>query len=296
MSVNFSFIIPHKNRPDLLQRCVDSIPFRKDIQIVIVDDNSDEAKKPSIKREGVEIILLDSTQSKGAGRARNVGLKRATGKWLLFPDSDDYYSENIEDFLDSHIDEECDIVYFNFNYLDGTTFKELPPLFFQKEFELFNNTKTAIETIKFHHNVPWTKMISNNYLKTHNLFFEEVVNGNDILFSMMAGYFTDNIMVEKSPIYVYLKNNNSILTSKETVNSALCRLTHLIKLNSFFVYINHSEWKCSIIKRIIKYISILGLPFLYSILRSSIYIYKNRNEWCKMVYSKTNGNQQVEIF
>lgn len=285
MSINFSFIIPHKNRPDLLQRCVDSIPFREDVQIVIVDDNSDEDKKPSIKREGVEVVLLDSKQSKGAGRARNVGLKRATGKWLLFPDSDDYYSENFEIFLDSHIDDECDIIYFNFKYLDGSTFKELPPLFFQKEFELFDNTKTAIETVKFHHNVPWTKMISNNYIKAHGLYFEEVPNGNDILFSMMTGYCTNNIKVEKTPIYVYVKNKNSILTSKETIDSAMCRLTHLIKLDCFYEYIEHPEWKHSIIKRIIKYISLLGIPFIYIILRNSFSLYKNRKEWCKIVSS-----------
>lgn len=30
---NYSFIIPHKNCPDLLQRCVDSIPERDDVSI-----------------------------------------------------------------------------------------------------------------------------------------------------------------------------------------------------------------------------------------------------------------------
>ena len=32
----YSIIIPHKNIPDLLRRCLDSIPQRPDIQIIVV--------------------------------------------------------------------------------------------------------------------------------------------------------------------------------------------------------------------------------------------------------------------
>ena len=39
---NYSIIIPHRNIPQLLQRCIDSIPSRDDLQIIIVDDNSDD--------------------------------------------------------------------------------------------------------------------------------------------------------------------------------------------------------------------------------------------------------------
>lgn len=42
--INYSIIIPHKNIPDLLQRCLNSIPRRTDIQIIVVDDNSDPKK------------------------------------------------------------------------------------------------------------------------------------------------------------------------------------------------------------------------------------------------------------
>ena len=39
--VNYSIIIPHKNSADLLQYCLNSIPLRDDIQVIVVDDNSD---------------------------------------------------------------------------------------------------------------------------------------------------------------------------------------------------------------------------------------------------------------
>ena len=42
--INYTVIIPHKNIPELLQRCLDSIPERDDIQVIVVDDNSDESR------------------------------------------------------------------------------------------------------------------------------------------------------------------------------------------------------------------------------------------------------------
>ncbi|MCF0230769.1 MAG: glycosyltransferase, partial [Enterococcus sp.] len=72
---NFTFIIPHKNLPELLKRCVLSIPRRDDVQIIIVDDNSDPDEvdfenfpfhgEPNIN------IIFDKT-GKRQGHARNV--------------------------------------------------------------------------------------------------------------------------------------------------------------------------------------------------------------------------------
>ena len=36
----YTIIIPHKNIPLLLQRCLDSVPLRNDVQIIVVDDGS----------------------------------------------------------------------------------------------------------------------------------------------------------------------------------------------------------------------------------------------------------------
>ena len=41
MKFSYSIIIPHKNTPKFLQRCLDSIPQREDLEVIVVDDNSD---------------------------------------------------------------------------------------------------------------------------------------------------------------------------------------------------------------------------------------------------------------
>ena len=280
---NYSFIIPHKNCPDLLQRCVDSIPERDDVQVIVVDDNSDEGKKPSLReRKNLQVILLDATQSKGAGRARNVGLEHVEGKWVLFPDSDDYYNVGFLNVLDHYKEKEIDVLYFNFEYRDGKTGEEMLSLSFQRYFEEYDGSENACDRIRFYHKVPWTKMTSHVYIDKYRIRFEEVSNGNDILFSMKVGYYTLNIQVEKSPLYIYLRNNNSILTSKETVDAALCRLTHLIKLNYFYSFIGHPEWKRSVRKIMISKIVSLKIPFILALFKNLKLLYKGKNEWVKI--------------
>ena len=46
----YSIIIPHHNIPDLLRRSLTSIPFREDIQVIIVDYCSDQEYLLSVKK------------------------------------------------------------------------------------------------------------------------------------------------------------------------------------------------------------------------------------------------------
>ena len=278
MDKNYSFIIPHKNSPDLLRRCIYSIPERDDVQIIVVDDNSDEDKKPQIERENVEVVLLDADHSKGAGRARNVGLKRAIGKWLLFADADDYYSDGFINILDGYVSRTVDILYFNFIYKDGKT-GDILSLHYQKHFVDFDGSKKSLDQVKFRHNVPWTKMISREYILRNGFLFEETINGNDILFSMTIGRHTDNVLVEKRPLYVYLRNDNSLFNSKDTPQTALCRLTHRIKLNYFYKSIGYPEWRLSIIDRILKYSIKVGFSFVVLLLKNIPFLYRSRKDW-----------------
>ena len=60
-------------------------------EIIVVDDNSDDVSKlyelDSLKRSDVQLHLISKAESKGAGRARNLGLSVAKGKWCIFADA-----------------------------------------------------------------------------------------------------------------------------------------------------------------------------------------------------------------
>ena len=40
--IKYSIIIPHHNIPKLLRRCLKTIPWRQDVQVIVVDNGSDE--------------------------------------------------------------------------------------------------------------------------------------------------------------------------------------------------------------------------------------------------------------
>lgn len=124
----YTIIIPHKNIPLLLQRCLDSIPLRQDIQVVIVDDNSSPAvvdfdNFPGSERKDTEII--HTSESKGAGYARNCGLAAAKGRWLLFADADDFFLPGFLDVLDTFALTDYDMIVFRAESTDSDTLRQV---------------------------------------------------------------------------------------------------------------------------------------------------------------------------
>lgn len=281
----YTFIIPHHNNPDLLNRCIDSIPKRDDIQIVVVDDNSRDTLKPTVDRCGVEIVYIDKKSSKGAGRARNEGLKRAKGEWLLFPDCDDFYSQGFLSVLDEYSSSEIDVLYFSFNHLDGITGEPLPDLPFAFYFNEYDGSKKYSEEIRFHHNVPWTKMVKRDFINDNNISFEEVPNGNDILFSLRIGFNAKSVEVDTRKLYNYLKNENSILTKRPTLNENLCKIIHTMQLNQVYKALGHPEWcisTLSLIKsKFDKNDKMAFVSLLFTLLIKTPKILVSRNEWLK---------------
>lgn len=256
--INYSFIIPHHNCPNLLNRCVGSIPEREDIQIIVVDDNSDIDKKPKIKRSGVELYVIEAQETKGAGHARNIGLSKAVGKWVLFADADDYYTEKLLPEIDKYSNDDIDVLYFNYTRIELDS-KTMDDNKLQYSIDKYNGDKEIIDFIKFSNNSPCTKMIRFSYIKSHSMFYEEVPNGNDVLFSLFVGSYTEKIAVSKERLYTYINNPNSIGTKKQTDDEILCRWIHRVQHNYFNNYIGYPQWNVSISKFLLKFLKQTGL-------------------------------------
>ena len=107
MDINFSIIIPHHDIPQLLERCLKSIPIKEDLEVIVVDDNSnpklvDFNNFPGMERKDTTCIL--DKKGGGAGYARNVGMKHANGKWLIFADADDFFTDYFYDIINKYND------------------------------------------------------------------------------------------------------------------------------------------------------------------------------------------------
>lgn len=222
----YNIIIPHQNCPELLSRCLDSIPQREDLHIIVVDDNSDVDKKPHIDRPDVELVLMEEEQAKGAGRARNIGLDRANGKWILFADSDDYYSDFFPHFLDKYANDDItDIVYFNADMVgDKGTCKSLIMGKYIKNYILGN--KNAEMALRYGFWNSWSRMVKRSLVENNGIKFEETPVGNDLLFGLTASACAKTIAVEKEIVYHYFKwpngsitENRKKLLSKEMINN-----------------------------------------------------------------------------
>ena len=95
-----SIIIPVYNTEKYLRECLDSVLAQTmtDIEVLCVDDGSTDSS-PEILNEYAakdpRVTVINSETNKGLGGARNLGLPHATGKYLLFLDSDDIFKPQI---------------------------------------------------------------------------------------------------------------------------------------------------------------------------------------------------------
>ncbi len=87
-----SVIIPTYNRAKVICRAVESALGQTypAVEIVVVDDGSTDNTLEMLKKYGERIRLICQPNG-GAGAARNAGLRVATGDYVDFLDSDDYF-------------------------------------------------------------------------------------------------------------------------------------------------------------------------------------------------------------
>jgi glycosyltransferase involved in cell wall biosynthesis len=213
--ITFTIIITHKNIPDLLQRCLDSIPRRGDIQIIVVDDNSDEnkvdfSKFPGLGDKHVEIYF--TKEGKGAGYARNVGLEHAKGKWLLFADADDFFTENAFEYLFAEINSPHEIVYFKVTSCYSDTLEPADRGDKVNRFidDFIDKRKQSEGLIRCKWQMPWGKMIKSKYIQEQNIRFDEVTVSNDAMFSLLAGYYASSVSAVNGIIYCTTVNRGSL--------------------------------------------------------------------------------------
>ena len=234
MKIYYSFIIPHHNSPDLLNRCLDSIPQREDIEIIVVDDKSDEDKRPLVIRSDVQIVYIDAEQSKGAGKARNVGLGHACGKWLLFADCDDFYEKNFICELDKYKDSLYDIIFFDAYLNYDITSKKCKSDYYKTIIkEYINNPNSSFwkKMLKHGNNATWMRMYSHEYIKNIDVKYDEIPACNDGWFVQYAGAMTDNIAVIPHKLYYYVETEGSITKTRKNKDVEIQRLQASFRIN-----------------------------------------------------------------
>lgn len=252
----FSVIIPHKNCPQLLKRCLSSIPFKEEIEIIVVDDNSDDIstlKKIEGEIEGCNIRLVLTTEGKGAGYARNVGLTYAIGEWILFADADDFFENDAFDVFDNYTDSGSDIVYFPHRSVYSDTLVSCNRYSIRnKVIEEWHKKESDynLNCVKFVDLVPWSKMFRKEFIDKLAIRFDEVPASNDVMFVVQAAAHARHIRISSQQVYVLTYRNGSITRVVNRTNN-FSRFKVSLRYNNYMDEIGHPEMKHRVVSYII---------------------------------------------
>ena len=212
-TVNYSIIIPHRNIPVLLERLIKSIPRRDDLEVIVVDDYSDEEvvkRLRSIDRKDVTLVLNDECH--GAGHARNCALPLVKGKWVLFADSDDFFNPGFDAFLSEYVDSDADIVYFNANSVDTDTYEPSNRVDHLHDFiaEYQKDSEKGGLVMRYLFTEPWCKMVKRHLIEQNGIKFEETSIRNDVRYSYLVGFYAKEIIVDDRQLYCVTTRLNSV--------------------------------------------------------------------------------------
>lgn len=251
MDILYSVIIPHHNNPDLLKRCVNSIPQREDIDIIVVDDNSDEQYLKQIETvctQHPRVRYVLTHEGLGAGYARNVGLKMLHSKWVLFADSDDYFLPEAWVAIDRHVQDEADLIYFHSvcRYSDTGEPGERHLQLVRKIDDFLNHPSEETEGhLRYQYNEPWSKMIRVSVIEENNITFEQTRWGNDMHFSTVVGACAKKIDADKTPIYCVTISHGS-LVHQHSLASRQCRYEVQLRNNQYLREIGKPQFQESL--------------------------------------------------
>ena len=116
LSPMVSVVIPVFNAERYLGECVKSLQAQtmRDFEIIAVDNGSTDASVAILHDMAQEDPRISVLSSEGnAGVARNVGMEKAQGKYLLFLDADDFFApELLQDTVAAAENKQAQLVLF----------------------------------------------------------------------------------------------------------------------------------------------------------------------------------------
>ena len=205
-----SVIVPVYNSESSLIKTLDSIIHQtfSDIEIICVDDGSADASKEILDAfsELDSRIRILEQENKGGGAARNLGMKHASGKYFAFVDADDFCSRKmLANMVEQIQRNQADLVVTRRCNYDVTTgqYKEIPfPPGMDKLPNPFSSRQCR-DHLYCLYNAPWGKLFSAEFIRKHDLRFQEIRNSNDLYFSMITLSLAERISLLDQPLYYY---------------------------------------------------------------------------------------------
>lgn len=211
--MKYSFIIPVFNCYKTINNTIDSILASNltDYEIIIVDDGSTDDTKTVCKKMCLYYPEIKYFYNKNGGvsKARNYGLSKAQGEYVLFVDADDLLRPFNTSEINSAISDCADMILFGMSFIykwKSKTVKE----------DVLSSVSTGTfctqdistifsELFKCNYLSPvWNKFIRREILINNDIWFNSRLNNyEDLDFTLRALTVCQNISILGTPYYVY---------------------------------------------------------------------------------------------
>lgn len=218
-----SIIIPVYNTGKQLENCLDSLLKQtyKDLEIILVNDasadDSDAICQRYVEKNSKLFKYIEHKENKGQSTTRNDGVRAATGKWMIFLDSDDFLTEDaIEKLVEVSERDNSDIIFANFK-----TFNDLGV---EREFviNLPEGKYTTTELVSHFYDEVAMNMLSCIGTKLYRMDFvrkrkketpDSTITNYDIAFILDALIADPQISYLNKVVYIYYQREGSITHS-----------------------------------------------------------------------------------
>lgn len=210
--IRYSFLIPFWNLEHwMLQRMLDSIPHRGDVEILLLDNASDNLDKehfPGLGDANTRVIF--QSERKSVGYCRNVLIEQAQGEWIIFADADDlFFTEELERLMDMPETGGYDLVYWGLQQLfpDGSTMDDSMG-YVGTEIQPMTDKRYAMD----HKYESPHKMARRSLLMSHpEIRFDEIPIFEDVAYSIKLLINAERVGVYPPMIYQYIRRGTSTL-------------------------------------------------------------------------------------
>lgn len=217
--MKFSVIVPIYNVEKYIEKCLESIKKQtfKDYEVILVNDGTTDDSLSIVKKYlNDSRFKLFHKENGGLSSARNYGVDKANGEYIIFVDSDDYIEYNLlQQLYDTINKNDIDLIRYGI-YLDEkniikTKHKTFPRLHIKEcIFDILEST--LVEPA-------WAYCYKTDFYKKNNFRFEEGRYHED--FGLIPYIFLKANYISSIPFYGYhyVIHDDSIMTTTDKIKS-----------------------------------------------------------------------------
>lgn len=284
-----SIVVPVYNVERYVRKCILSIinqddDLFKDIELIIVNDGTKDKSVEQIHDliEKYDNITFINQENLSLSVARNNGMKKATGEYVWFVDSDDWISSDAVKVLLPFLDNINDIISFGFTQVTEGG-ESLCSLYFN-EVKTFNGKDTFRKKCEFS-TMAQRAVYRKEFLSNHNLSFMPGVYNQDDELCLRASYLAKTVTLIPQSIYYFLRTTGD--KHKSIMNTVNPKYGFdYIAVTKSLAHFKHEYVKeKDLLKRFDHHISVLINNGLNAISKCSE---KDQNKFCEM-YSELIG-------